>query len=904
MKMLPSLSLLASPRFTPRELIRMTRGEPEGLDLCIGGFRQVAWKDILAVAVVAVGRPTPEANLFLILRNQLRPFRVPASEIDFASFGLESKDSVERILRRLLIEVDRGGEHIAIPEATASFLRGEPVPRATEIELAALTTSWMAGIYPALRKELEPAPEVPEEEEEDEEGPARRSFWQGDDDSVPIFGPASPVAPPPLLIPLEQQIPYGPQREKVVLADLPERLAMAGREPRRRLALWGLAGLVTLLPVAYLGVVAALLFRVYRHAAEDGLALFAVGEEGERFLGIGDFFFLCPVGVLLLLAIAFIEPIFIGRRTSHRATVLQPDKEPVACSFVARVARLVGAEVPQVVEVTSDAGIGAEWRKRDGERQRVLTLGLPMVAGLSGRQLAMLLAGEMLVFRRRSDRRAMVWIRRIDDTLAALGARCEDLQRKRREGVGHLVRRLGLGAVVDFLLLAVFGLVRGLVFCLVFLSGQVRSLVDRWTEEEGRSTGRRLEREEEAGRREEWVEQLRAAQLETLFDGLAGEGAMPADHLPARGVLRALEVRAGSGGEPLAPYEGMPAPALFRDFSTLARQVTRDLLRTEAGGVAATEPLEDVLRTQSGEDAESEVRSRYFAETLLSWRPLPLPAALEWLPDPRPDGELVAELGRLRERFVEQAATHRTLLAHFDQAMALRISAQQAAELMRLGLDLDPSSFGLSAWDLESTQGQIHKATEHLRRVSQALRSHEMASGQRLLTALALVSSEERAVRLENAAERVREVGGILAGLAGVQRSFPVWLRLREALTVLGGVGKHLGNGNEDPEDWRARWIESWRSLQKELGAVPDLFHVGGLDFSAVIGGLPNHEVAAARDGIVRAHSFGLRGLGRLAALAEEIELAAGFEPLPKSDPLQERMPLPMRYPRSGRTAW
>ena len=281
-----------------------------------------------------------------------------------------------------------------------------------------------------------------------------------------------------------------------------------------------------------------------------------------------------------------------------------------------------------------------------------------------------------------------------------------------------------------------------------------------------------------------------------------------------------------------------------------------------------------------------------------------MPATLEWSADPRPDGELVAELGRLREGVVEQAAAHRSLLGHFDQAMALRISAQQAGELMRLGIDRDPESFGLSAWEPESAQGQVQKTTEYLRRVSQALRGHETASGQRFLTALALVSSEERAARLESAAERVREVGGLLEGLALLQRSFPIWLRLREELTVLAGVEKHLGNEMGGPEEWRARWIESWRSLQESLGALPDLFHVGGLDFSAVIGGVPNDEVTAARDGIVRAYSFGRRGLGRLAALAEEIELAAGLEPLPKSDPFLERTPLPLRYPRSGQRPW
>lgn len=906
MKMLPSLSLLASPRFTPRELIRMTRGEPEGLDLCIDGFRQVDRQEVLAVAVVAVGRPTPEPNLFLILRNQLRPFRVQASAIDFASFGLDSKDPLEIALRRLLIELDRGGEHIAIPETTADFLRGKPVPRATEIELAALTTRWMASIYPALREELEPAPEAPGEEDEDggeEKKASRRGFWHTEEDSETIFGPASRIVPPPLLVPLEHQIPYGSQREKVILGGLPERLAMVARDPRRRGALWGLAGLVTLLPAAYLGILAALLYRVYRYAAEDGLALFAVSEEGQRVLGLGDFLFICPVAALLLVIIAFIEPIFIGRRPTHRATVLQPEKEPVVCSFIGRIAQLVGAEAPQVVEVTSDAGIGAEWRKRDGGRQRALTLGLPMVAGLSGRQLAVLLAGELLVFRRRSDRWATAWIRWIDDTLAALGTRCEDLQRKRREGVGDLVRRLGLGVVVDFLLLTVFGLVRGVVFCLVFLSGQIRSLVERWAAEEGQVTGRRLESEDEARRREEWVEQLRTAQLETLFEGLAAEGGMPADHLPARGVLQALGVRGSSEEDPRPPYEGLPAPALFRDFSTLARQVTRDLLRTESGGVAATERLEDVLREQSGEEAEAEVRSRFFAETLMSWRPLPLPAHTGWAADLRPDVELVAELGRLRESFAGQAEAHRTLLTNFDRAMALRLSAQQGAELMRLGIDRDPGAFGLPEWDPEVAQSQIQKATEYLRRVSQALRGHEAASGQRLLTALALVSSEERAARLESAGERVGEVGGILESLGRVQRSFPVWVRLREELTVLSAVMGHAGR-RDLADDWRARWIESWRTLQQDLGTLPDPFHVGGLDFSAVIAGVPNDEVAAARDGVVRIHSFGLRALGRLAALGEEIELAAGFEPLPKIDLFSERTPLPARYPRSDRQAW
>lgn len=121
--------------------------------------------------------------------------------------------------------------------------------------------------------------------------------------------------------------------------------------------------------------------------------------------------FLCVAGGLALLLFFLIKPVFARRREPARALTLRPEAEPVLFAFLELTRDAVGAPPADRVEVDCRLNASARYRRREGGF--ILTLGLPLVAGLSARQLAGVVAHELGHFRQRSGLRTATWIRQV-----------------------------------------------------------------------------------------------------------------------------------------------------------------------------------------------------------------------------------------------------------------------------------------------------------------------------------------------------------------------------------------------------------------------------------------------------------------------------------------------------------
>ena len=184
-------------------------------------------------------------------------------------------------------------------------------------------------------------------------------------------------------------------------ADLPQRIlrGLDGRIDPVRVSPLYLAGLalvataMLVLPLVYVAIVALVGYGLFWHATEN-VTIFSGGGGGAR----GRFLaYVTPLVVGVILLIFMIKPLFARRVRSHPPLSLSREEEPLLFSFVDRLCEVVGAPKPRRIDVDTQVNasasfMGGVWGLL-GNRL-VLTLGLPLVAGLDLRQLTGVLAHE------------------------------------------------------------------------------------------------------------------------------------------------------------------------------------------------------------------------------------------------------------------------------------------------------------------------------------------------------------------------------------------------------------------------------------------------------------------------------------------------------------------------------
>ena len=183
--------------------------------------------------------------------------------------------------------------------------------------------------------------------------------------------------------------------------------AFSGEIPRVRLsmkyrvALVAVAGLMILLPVIYAAFVISVASATVWHVFNNWTWFFP--SRGWGYLILLIYLALGVVGAVLTLFM--VKPFFAPAAHAQRPLKLTHQDDPLFFSFVDLIAQRVGAPMP--VEIHVDCAANASAGTKHGliglsSRQLVLTVGLPLIGGLSARQLAGVIAHELGHFAQRS----------------------------------------------------------------------------------------------------------------------------------------------------------------------------------------------------------------------------------------------------------------------------------------------------------------------------------------------------------------------------------------------------------------------------------------------------------------------------------------------------------------------
>ncbi|MCA9017255.1 MAG: M48 family metalloprotease, partial [Planctomycetaceae bacterium] len=179
---------------------------------------------------------------------------------------------------------------------------------------------------------------------------------------------------------------------------------------------------MVLLPLIYVGIIGLVVWGVYFHAV-NSLGLFEVASSGSSGRNRGKgmvlmaLVYLAPIVVGAILVIFMLKPLFSRPVQSSACRTLKREKEPLLFMFVDRVCEAVGAPSPvQInldIQVNASAGFRRGWLSLLGN-DLVLTIGMPLVAGLSLRQFTGVLAHEFGHFSQGAGMRLSFIIRSIN----------------------------------------------------------------------------------------------------------------------------------------------------------------------------------------------------------------------------------------------------------------------------------------------------------------------------------------------------------------------------------------------------------------------------------------------------------------------------------------------------------
>ena len=504
---------------------------------------------------------------------------------------------------------------------------------------------------------------------------------------------------------------------------------------------------------------------------------------------------------------------------------ISPDAEPALFAFIEAICTQVRAPLPRRVQVDCQVNASASFlpgRLATVRRDLVLTIGLPLAAGLSVRELGGVLAHEFGHFAQGAGMRLTMLVRGVNAWFARVVYE--------RDRWDELLESWSKEA--DWRLMIVLWIARAGVFvsrmvlmALMTAGHAISCFMLRQMEYDADSYEVKFAGSEAFVRTASRLRHLNAAAQFGYNDlGRAWEKrALPSDfaafliqrgnRLPEDllGELRRVpdartgvfdthpsdadRVRAAEAAAMPGVLVGGHAPAttLFSDFDSLSAAVTRHHyasdLRLDLRGVALVGASE-VIRDGEQRDEDRESLRRVFLERVSECRPLRLP-----LDDVRPldDAALRAALTSAR---VTMAASEDDLAERyrrFEQLAIRRDKAFCAEQLLLAGIAIPPGSFELAEATVSAAESAQTWAAGQQQQSAPALQRFEDAAARRLACAARLDAKWSQSSDARSLAEAFDAVAAVLTHVHETRR-----LMFAERL-IFEAVSARQASGGEAP---------------------------------------------------------------------------------------------------------
>ena len=703
-----------------------------------------------------------------------------------------------------------------------------------------------------------------------------------------------------------------------------------------RLGLLITALVMLVMPLIYAAMVAVVCYGLYLHITRDFETLSQI-HDGRVFLLL----YILPIIAGVVLLLFMIKPIVTRKTQTSIPLDLRRADEPLFFEFIHRLCRALGAPTPSRIDVMMDVNASASFRNGFVSmlrRDLVLSIGLPLVAGMDVRQFAGVLAHELGHFSQGSAMRLHYIIRLINlwFARAVYGRDRWDYQLRMISRHGdHYLSRAGA-----MLIRAMIGITRGILWCLMRVGMAVSAMMGRQMEFDADRYECRI-----AGSRgfAETVERLScigyAADLATSDVAKAWRERRLCDDLLALIVSRDTQLSADERQEILKASQkrkarwfdshptnakriasaakenakgliqvDAPATVLFKDFAELSRIATMLHYKSVIGPEFKRQRLiktEKLVQSNTQQRETFDAAQRYFRTLVDPTRPV-FPGQAEV---PRDLSHAAEQLLELRSKLLDRETDARRQAAAYTKArqrcttIALVRSMRTAG--FRRGMATDPRIDAMNGSALtaeeKAAQQQKENALAHLEPAMQlAIERLELglALDKKLKPAApqpAPIDPSEDAGEYELADARPTGSGdGVRDAMAALARSSALIESLRLDAGALHVLLARMKPADNPKPLLEALWWHSKKAvgtlhdLHRDLGGVAYPYEHGAKSLSLrqyIAPALPKAEAvsavaSAANSAIEVWRALYIRLMCDLCQRAVELETSLGLPPL------------------------
>lgn len=542
------------------------------------------------------------------------------------------------------------------------------------------------------------------------------------------------------------------------------------------------AGAMLALPLIYIAMLSLLAWTVYHHAVYDWAPIMNAGgfAGGGRILIVKFLFYFIPLFAGIVVLFFLFKPLLAKRPRQAQPLALNPADNPLLYAFISKICDVVGAPPPQRIDMDCNLNASASFRR--GFRSMagndlVLTIGLPLVANFSARELAGIIAHEFGHFTQGAGMRLSYIIRAINFWFARVAYQ-RDAWDQALENWANDERDVRVLMIVWCVQIAVW--FSRLILKLLMLIGHILAgFMLRQMEynadafqiqvvgsETFEATYRKFATLEAAMQQTYKLIRTQWKKSRQLPDNLSELIRQTHEALPA-GILQKIDDtlgfkrtgifdthpsaadrirRARMASAPGIFHDDRPASSLFASFEHPARFVTL-LHYTESLGIPITDRT--LLRVES---TQPKAAQGYLAgaatksaadEFFLGILPLLMPLRIA-PPIPSADYEKdITELHQLASGLQQTTGQLVPMAEQYNDISMNLVNARAALRLLQAGVVIQPDAFGLVEATAQSAQAAETEAIASRDALRHSLREISTALNRRMQLALAIRLSDK-----------------------------------------------------------------------------------------------------------------------------------------------------------------
>ncbi len=718
-------------------------------------------------------------------------------------------------------------------------------------------------------------------------------------------------------------------RRKVFAAFTQPRIAPVPVSGGYRFGIVLVSFFMVMLPLIYVALIGAVGWLVWYHAINHTGMISAAsgvgsGRNAGRAVVLAFLAYLAPIIAGAGLVLFMIKPLFSKPATDSGRRTLKPEDEPLLFEFVDRICKAVNSPRPRRIDIDCNINASASFNRgilSMAGNDLVLTLGMPLVAGLTMRQFGGVLAHEFGHFAQGAGMRLSYlirsisyWFTRVVYERDAWDEKLADLSRSLDIRIGWLLYLTRFGIWLTRIVLW------GLMIIGHFVSGillrQMEFDADR---HEARLAGSR-------------TFATTARQLAVL--GVAYRGALSdlgnfyregrlGDNLPKLILLnvdqlpekvhakideKILESKTGLFDTHPADPERMasaakedtdgiftlrlPAAHLFRRFDFLSRAVTWDYYKEIFGAElkkSDLHPVDKLMEMQKQQQDAWKALRRFFQGHVAWYRPMPTPTVAFKAPSRAADALTV--LKRQRAAMLAAADEYGEVWKKYDAVDTELIEIGLADILLKSGLRVRRKDFSISLTSRDEVQNARDTAERRIGKLEPKLVPFEDAAADRLYAALQLARTSQVREVLEGQGATIAELDQLLALFDHVNERLGQLLVIRDAQIAMGKLLSLLSESNDNPQlisqitDRMAEMKDHILHLRESFEGIQYPFDHARADISVadyLLKSIPDgdnpFELYEAADSIGNAlPPMQARVTGRLCQIAEMVETHCGL---------------------------